>query len=121
MDGWGKWHNFDKVTGFFSDLGIPFPAANAAFISTLELVGGVLLIVGLGTRIFSVLLSSTMFVALLTADRENFVKHFTLTDDLTDVVPVVLLLLLLWLVMYGPGSASVDRWLGKRLGIDTGK
>src|SRR5579871_3437697 len=38
VDGNGKLHHLDKVTGFFTDLGIPFPGANAAFISGLELI-----------------------------------------------------------------------------------
>ena len=69
--GRGKLANLDRTTGFFSDLGIPFPAANALFISCLELVGGICLILGLGTRMVAALLSATMVVALLTADRET--------------------------------------------------
>ena len=60
----------ERTVGFFTDLGIPFPAANAAFIARLEFYGGMLLIVGLGTRIVASLLGSTMVVALMTADKE---------------------------------------------------
>ena len=40
--GWGKLHNLGQVTGFFTELGIPFPAAQAAMVSGIELVGGTL-------------------------------------------------------------------------------
>jgi putative oxidoreductase len=111
--GRGKLQNLDRTIAFFTDLGIPFAAANAVFISSLELIGGACLILGLGTRVFAALLSSTMIVALLTADKENFVAKFP--AELTDVSPVVLLLFLVWLVLYGAGPASIDRLASLRL------
>src|SRR6266853_6025836 len=65
LTGRGKLENFDRTVSFFSDIGLPFAQANAAFVSTLELVGGICLMLGFGTRIFSFLLSGTMVVALL--------------------------------------------------------
>src|SRR5947209_5103036 len=113
--GSGKWQNFDRTASYFSDLGIPFARANAAFIATLELVGGICLMLGLGTRIFALLLSGTMVVALLTAEKDNFAKNFP--GGLLDVTPVVYGLLLLWLILSGPGFASVDHWLRGKLGV----
>jgi putative oxidoreductase len=110
--GWGKLMNLDRTIAFFTGLGIPFPAANGVFISSLELMGGACLLLGLGTRIFATLLSSTMLVALLTADRATLVSKFP--ADLTDVTPVVFLLFLIWLILYGAGPVSVDRLLARR-------
>jgi putative oxidoreductase len=115
VTGHGKLGDLGKVTGFFTDLGIPFPGANAAFIASLEFVGGLFLILGLGTRIFAALLSCTMIVALLTADKPTFIQKFP--ADLTDVTSFTYLLLLIWLVFYGPGPVSVDRFLSKWLGV----
>lgn len=117
QSGGGKLANVERTVGFFSELGIPFPAANAAFISRLEFYGGLLLIVGLGTRIVASLLGSTMAVALMTADKESLVNALKGVGDagLTDVVPVVYGLFLLWLILFGPGLASLDalvrRWI----------
>ncbi|HTS82654.1 MAG TPA: heme-binding protein, partial [Myxococcaceae bacterium] len=36
--GWGKLHNLEQVTAFFTELGIPFPAVQAAMVSGIELV-----------------------------------------------------------------------------------
>jgi len=108
--GHGKLENLDRTASFFSDLGIPFPAANAIFISSLEFFGGICLLLGLGTRVFSALLSSTMIVALITADKDTLMGKFP--ADLTDVSSFVLLLFLIWLVLYGAGAVSLDRLIG---------
>ena len=113
LTGRGKWMNFENTVTFFTGLGIPFPEANAAFVATLEMVGGLLLIAGLGTRIVSALLASTMVVALLTADKQAFVDG--LGGDLTGVTPVVFLLALTWLVLHGPGLLSLDSLAGRRI------
>lgn len=114
--GAGKLSNPEGVAAFFGGLGIPFPELNAAFVSRVEYWGGLLLIVGLATRVAALLLSSTMVVALMTADREGFLEALRGSGDsgLTDVDPVVLLLFLIWLVIQGPGVVSLDaavrRW-----------
>jgi len=108
--GWGKLHNLARTADFFSSLGIPFPGANATFVSALELVGGVALIAGLGARIFAALLSGSMTVALMTADRQAFLTSWSSASDTTptDVASFTMLLFLLWLVFLGPGRASAD-------------
>src|SRR3989442_42718 len=63
LTGSGKWAHFDNTVTFFAELGIPHPVANAAFVATLELVGGIALVVGLFTRLFAAGLASTMVEA----------------------------------------------------------
>ena len=103
--GSGKIANFANTVSFFGELGIPFPEANAFFVSRLEFWGGLLLIAGLLTRVVAAGLASTMVVAIATADREDFLGALRGTGEkgLTDVVPFVYLLFLVWLVLYGPG------------------
>lgn len=110
--GLGKWHNFDNTVKFFTDIHIPAPAANAAFIASLEVVGGACLVLGLGTRVFAALLSATMIVAIATADRADFLAALSGGDKgLLDVTPVPFLLFLGWLVAFGAGAVSLDRLL----------
>ncbi len=117
LTGRGKIENFGNTVQFFTELGIPFPDLNAAFVSRLEFYGGVALALGLLTRFVAAGLASTMVVALLTADREAFLGALRMTGDqgVTDVVPFVYLLFLLWLVFSGPGAVSLDslfsRWM----------
>lgn len=117
LTGRGKLANAEGIVTFFTDLGIPFPAANAAFVSRLEYYGGMLLVAGLLTRVVAVLLSSTMVVALITNDRVEFLAALAGTIDKApvDVTAFAYLLLLVWLVIMGPGVLSLDallkRWL----------
>jgi len=115
--GWGKLHNFDRTVTFFASLGIPAPSANAAFVSTLELVGGACLLIGLLTRVFALGLSGSMVVALLTADRQTFLASWGNASETspTDVASFVFLLFLVWLILFGPGAISLDRLLFGRL------
>jgi putative oxidoreductase len=109
--GWGKVHDLDKVTGFFTELGIPMPHANAVMVSFVELVGGSLLLIGLGSRLAALPLMASMAVAILTAQRENV--HGL--PDLFGLVEWTYLALLLWVAFAGSGKASLDQLLtGKK-------
>jgi putative oxidoreductase len=117
--GEGKIANFANTVSFFTDLGIPFPEANAFFVSRLEFWGGLLLVAGLATRLVAGALASTMVVALATADRASLLEALGGAGEigLTDVVPLVYLLFLTWLVLAGPGALSLDallvRWVNR--------
>ena len=56
------------VTEFFSSLGLPAPHFTAIAISNLELFGGALLVLGLGSRIIGLALSVNMANALRGGD-----------------------------------------------------
>lgn len=105
--GWGKLHNIAGVTEFFVSLGIPFAQVQAPFVAGVEFVGGVLLIVGLLTRVAALPLMGTMVVAILTAKRAD-ISSF---GDFAGLSETTLFLGLLWLSFYGPGSVSIDRFL----------
>ena len=117
--GKGKLENIENTVNFFADLGIPAPELNAAFVARLEYYGGMLLLAGVLTRIVALLLSSTMIVALLTADRQNFIDAFTRSGELglSVVAPFALGVFLSWLVVRGPGALSVDSLLKHALGL----
>lgn len=117
--GGGKLANMENTVAFFTDLGIPFPALNAAFVARLEHYGGMLLLAGVATRVIAALLSSTMVVALLTADRGTFADAFLRRGEvgLSDVAPFVLLVFLSWLVARGAGLVSGDALIARALGF----
>ena len=114
--GWGKLTDINKVIGFFTDLGIPAPALNAWFVSALEFGGGLLLILGLGSRLIALPLVIDMIVAYITADREALFSIFSNPDKFSAAAPFTFLIASLIVLIFGPGKASVDAFLTGRLG-----
>ena len=114
--GLGKLGKLSGFIQYFRSLGIPAPEIQAPFVATTELVCGTLLIIGLLTRPAAVMLCGVMAVAIVLAAAPE--KHIAATwHGLLDFLylPEVLLLLLLgWLVLAGPGRASLDAWLARR-------
>ncbi|MFP6684116.1 MAG: DoxX family protein [Polyangiaceae bacterium] len=102
----------DAHANYFRSLGVPAPEIMAPIVVTLELVGGTLLILGIGTRIMSATLAGVMAVALLT---EHFDKVKSGLSVLFYHSDFLLILLLLWLVLAGPGKLSVDHVLRRKL------
>lgn len=111
LTGWGKLHNLDKVTQFFESLKIPMPHANAVFIGSLEFFGGILLVLGLFSRLISLPLMGTMVVAILTAKLEDV----TGLGDLLRLSEWMYLVVFAWIALTGPGRASLDHILAPRL------
>lgn len=106
--GWGKLHNIGKITGFFTSLDIPFPSFNAHFVSGLEFVGGLLLIVGLASRVTGFLLAGNMFVAYWTADRDALASIFSDPGKFYAADPYTFLFASLMVLIFGAGLFSLD-------------
>jgi len=112
--GWGKVHNLEKVTAFFTELHIPAPAFQATFVSFVELVGGSLLVLGLGSRLAAIPLIVSivsMLVAIVTAKAEDV--HGV--ADLFGTVEFTYIALMVWIVIAGPGRFSLDRFITARV------
>jgi putative oxidoreductase len=109
--GWGKLHRLPQVVEFFSSLGIPAPAVNAYFVSGLELVGGILLALGLGGRIIALPLTIDMIVAYLTADREALGFIFSDPGKFYNADPFTFLMASLVVLIFGSGRFSIDALL----------
>jgi len=118
LTGQGKLANFDTFVSFLTDQGVPAPVLNAHVVARLEYYGGILLVVGLLTRLVSLGLAGTMVVALLT-ERRQFFESWRTTGDVgpTDISSYVFLLFFTWLVVYGPGLVSLDALLARALGL----
>ena len=112
--GWGKVNNIGKVVEFFTTLGIPAPALNAHFIAGLELIGGILLVVGLAARPIGLLLTSNMLVAYATADREALFSIFREPDKFYAAAPYTFLIASLIVLIFGAGKFSIDSWIASR-------
>ncbi|MCU1251706.1 MAG: DoxX family protein [Edaphobacter sp.] len=113
--GWGKLHNLARITGFFTSLNIPFPGFTAPFVSTLEFVGGILLIWGLFSRPISLLLAGNMFVAYWTADREALSAVLSDPGKFYVADPYTFLFASLMVLIFGAGFFAFDTLVAKLL------
>ncbi len=114
QSGWGKLHHLDKVTNFFTNLNLPFPGLTAHFVSSLEFVGGILLILGLGSRLISLLLTINMLVAYWASDREALFAIFSDPGKFYNADPYTFLFASLLVLIFGAGLFSVDALLANR-------
>lgn len=112
--GWGKLGDLGKVTGYFASLGIPAPALNAYFISGLEFVGGILLAIGLGSRIIAFLFTCDMAVAYWLGDHDALLSFFSAPDKFAAAAPFVFLMASLIVLIFGPGKFALDTLIARR-------
>ena len=106
--GLGKLHALGHVTGYFAQLGIPFPHVTAIFVAWLEFIGGILLIAGLLSRITALALAIDMIVAYITADHAALVSFFKDPGTFTAATPFTFLAASLIVLIFGPGLFAID-------------
>ncbi len=105
-----KWNNMDNVAAWFGTLGIPMPTLNAYMAATTELLGVILLTLGLMTRLISVPLIVVMIVAIFTVHIGN---GFSAGDNGFEI-PLYYMLFLIIFLAHGAGKISVDHFLFDR-------
>jgi len=111
--GWGKIHNLDAFAQRFVGWGIPYPHLSAALAGYTEWIGGILLMLGLFTRLVSIPLMFNMFVALVSVKM----KEVTSIDDFVEMDEVLYMFILFWIMMAGPGRVSLDHLIRRALGL----
>ena len=107
ITGWGKLNNLPQVIENFAGWGIPFPEIMTPFVSAVEFGGGLLLLLGLFTRIAAAPLIVVMIVAIISAKRQEIDS----LDALLGFEEFSYMAMFLWLAIAGPGLVSVDRLL----------
>ena len=112
--------------GRFTKLGFPFPQATATFDGVIEIVGGILLITGLLTRLISIPFIIEMLVAMLSTKISLYLGTSPL--PLPPVPPQIgvwavlhevrseyaQLMTTIFLLIVGPGRWSLDALLARK-------
>jgi uncharacterized membrane protein YphA (DoxX/SURF4 family) len=100
-----------RGAGRFENIGLPSPEFLGAFVGAFEIVCGVLILIGLLTRLASILTLIIMLVAIATTKSEDFINdgfwammHGSRTDW-------AMLLGSLFLIIKGSGNWSIDFYL----------
>jgi putative oxidoreductase len=102
--GWTKLHNLPAITENFRGMGIPAPEILTPFVSGVEFIGGLLLLVGLLTRFAAVPLMIVMVVAIISAKAGDIdsLETFLGFEEVSYFV------MFAWLAIAGPGPVSLD-------------
>jgi putative oxidoreductase len=120
----------NQGVGRFTKLGIPFPHFTAAFIGYLEIVGGLLLLTGLMTRLIAIPFIGEMIVAILSTKISLYLGTSPL--PLPPALPQVgfwavlheirsdsaQILTVIFLLINGPGKWSLDAVLLRKWRTD---
>ena len=107
-----KFTRHEDLVAAFERYGIPFPDQSVYLAGTIELLGGLLLLIGLLTRLAALAVAGNMFVAVLTGGRIDVDFYHTGLGSL-------LFLAALFLLWSGPGRVAIDnRWVQQPASID---
>jgi putative oxidoreductase len=98
---------------------IPFPHANAVFVSLVEFACGAGLVVGLLTPLCALALVVVMIVATATNRIQSIHASGALAwlDDFLYLPEVLYVIILGWLIFSGPGRYSIDGFIARRAGV----
>jgi putative oxidoreductase len=99
-----KWSDIGAIATWFESMGIPFPTLNAYMAATTELLGVVLLTLGLFTRLISIPLMVVMIVAISTV---HLAHGFSAGDNGFEI-PLYYMLFLAIFASFGAGKFSLD-------------
>jgi putative oxidoreductase len=102
--GWGKLQILPRMIENFRGWGIPFPEIVTPFVSGVELVGGIMLLLGLLTRFAAVPMMIVMLVAIVSAKWGDIDS----LETLLGFEEVSYLVMFAWLGIAGPGPVSLD-------------
>jgi putative oxidoreductase len=108
LTGKGKLLNIERTAEFFASLKIPWPVLNAYLAGATECFGGLLLVVGLCSRLVAIPIAFTMIFAYVTADFEALTSIFSDPDKFVAAAPFPFLLAALLILAFGPGALSID-------------
>lgn len=103
-------YGFAGTSGSFADMGVPLATVAGPFVGFIEFIGGMLLVVGLLTRIVAALLAVDMLVAGFLVHLPNGIFS---TDNGFEL-PLALVAVAVAIIVAGAGRFSMDGVLAGR-------
>jgi putative oxidoreductase len=111
LTGKGKLTDLSKPGQYFESLGIPFPHFSALLAGCTELIGGLLLLVGLASRLISIPLMILLVTAYFAADSDAVRAIFNDPDKFLSATEFQFLFAVVIIFVFGPGLFSLDELL----------
>jgi len=101
MHGITAFEKIGNMAQLFAKIGVPYASYTAPALAVLEIVGGACLILGIGTRIFALLLAAVMGVAIFKVKFSQGFQNYQFE--------LLLLVSLFSLVLSGGGALALTR------------
>jgi putative oxidoreductase len=95
-------YGIEGTAGWMASIGIPFPTLSTVLAGGTEFFGGIVLLLGTGTRLAAVPMAFNMLVAIATVHRSGFDARSGGME-----FPLTLAVLLAALALIGPGRLTV--------------
>jgi len=121
LSGRGHLQNVDAMIQRFIDWHVPFPHVNVYISAYTEMIGGLVMLLGVFSRVSAVPLTINFIVAYLTASRDTIVHllrgpdRLKAVDDFTNDSAFFFLVAALIILAFGPGKASIDFILARTI------
>lgn len=112
--GLGKFKNYEKTAEFFTSLNLPWPKLQVCLVGTIEMFGGALLLLGLGSKIVPIPLIIVMIGAYVTAHNQELMNAISNPDAFIGASPFLYLFASLIIWLFGPGKFSIDSIICKK-------
>jgi putative oxidoreductase len=113
------WHGWQKIDGgvggfkgFVESLGLPFPGLLAPVVTALEFGGGILLILGLLTRLWALLIGIEMAFTAFLVKATKLDVGFIGAEGAGYELDLLILAACVALLLLGPGRVSLDTTVG---------
>jgi putative oxidoreductase len=113
------WHGWQKIDGgiggfkaFVQSLGLPFPGLLAPVVTALEFGGGLLLMVGLLTRLWGLLIGVEMMFTAFLVKAAKLDLGFIGSEGTGYELDLLILAACVTLILLGPGRFSLDAAVG---------
>jgi putative oxidoreductase len=128
MSGYNKLfvHSIQDLQAGFVEWGLPWPGLSGWLDALVQFIGGFALMVGLGTRLWALLIGFAMLVASVVAtipdvlqkDLPGAAHHLLFWGWFYYRPEPIYLTVFLLLIFLGPGKASLDQVIAWKLGMD---
>jgi putative oxidoreductase len=111
--GRAKLNNIETVITFFTKLGIPYPEINAWVVGATECFGGILIVIGLASRLASIPVTIAMAIAYWVGDNVAVLNIWGHPDKFLKADPFPFFFAALIILCFGPGWFSFDAIIGR--------
>lgn len=111
MAGYSKLVHREEVIQYFNAMHFSHPALHTYLVSSIELVGGLLLFIGFASRLAAVPLAITMLGSLITYHAFQNLHFIENPAFLVHSTSFPFLMAAAIILLFGPGRISIDAWI----------